>query len=269
VPRRKDVLCVLAHQDDELVMSPRIARDVASGHRVSCVYLTDGSAGEAASDQRDAESLRVLAALGVDPGCVHFLGSRHAIPDGELPLHLGTARRLLEDVARDVPVRRVYTMAYEGGHQDHDAAHLVALAFAHSRGLVGRTWQLPMYHGFRRPWILFRVSDPLHRGKGVLQRRLAPMEGLRHSLLMRHHSSQWRTWVGLAPGLVWGRAAMRREWLLPVDTEAVRIRPHPGPLLYERLFGFSYDTFREAAERELDRVLASPSLDPRSRPEAR
>ncbi len=242
---------MLAHQDDELVISPRIARDVAAGHRIHCVFLTDGAGHGADPARREAESRRALASLGVDPAGVFFPGVELGLPDGRLPEHLGTALRALEETVGHLPIRRIYTLAYEGGHQDHDAVHLLALAFARARGLLRRTWQAPIYHGHRRPGMLFRVAAPLRRGRGVLHRRLGLAEGVRHTLFVRHYPSQWRTWAALLPGLAWARAVRRHEWLLPVDPTAVLARPHAGPLLYERLFGFDYEAFREAAEREL------------------
>ena len=43
------------------------------------------------------------------------------------------------------PVDEVWTLAWEGGHQDHDAAHLVAIAFANRRGAP--VFEVPLYHG--------------------------------------------------------------------------------------------------------------------------
>jgi LmbE family N-acetylglucosaminyl deacetylase len=256
VPRPKDVLCVLAHQDDELAVSTRIARELASGHRVVCVFLTDGGAHGSSPARRDAESLRVLERLGVARDCVLFPGGPERVPDGRLPLHLARGLRLLEEAVRGFRFRRVYTLAYEGGHQDHDAAHLIALAFARSRGLLRRTWQAPLYQGEGRPWRLFRVHRPLAANGRLLRRRLGAGEALRHALLALSYPSQWRTWLGLFPAFAWSRGARRHELLQPVDPAVLGRRPHPGPLLYERLFGFAYEEFAAAARRELGEHLA-------------
>lgn len=247
---------MLAHQDDEFAVSTRIARELASGHRVACVFLTDGAARGCAPARRDAESLRALRRLGVDPGWVRFPGGPGRVPDGRLPLHLGRGLALLEQAVQGLGIRRIYTLAYEGGHQDHDAAHLIALAFARRHGLLERTWQAPMYHGAGRPGRLFRVHAPLRENGRPLERRLGRAEALRHALLALSYPSQWRTWLGLFPGFAWSRGLRRREWLQPVDRAAFRRRPHAGPLLYERLFGFAYEEFAAAARRDLGEHLA-------------
>lgn len=245
-PARKNVLFVLAHQDDEIVMSPRIARELESGHGVYCAFLTDGSA-RVASRVRDAESRAVLTGLGVPSRNLFFLGSEHGLTDGKLPLQLERADRLLEEALAELPIHRIFCLAYEGGHQDHDASHLLALALARRRGLLGRSWQISAYHGYRMPGPVFRVLAPL-RGPRRFVRRLPAGLAWRHTLLCLRYRSQRLTWLGLFPGLALQRGLRRRETVLPVALEAVRARPHPGPLLYEQLFGFRYEDFRSAAD---------------------
>ena len=47
------------------MMSTRIARELAWGNAVFCVFLTDGSGHGVAAEERDAESRRMLTELGV------------------------------------------------------------------------------------------------------------------------------------------------------------------------------------------------------------
>jgi LmbE family N-acetylglucosaminyl deacetylase len=248
---RRHSLFVLAHQDDECLLSTRIAREVASGRRVHCVYLTAGSGPGVPSPVRDAESRAVLAELGVAAGDAHFVGSLHRIPDGDLPLHLEQAERLLEQAVGGQPIHRVFSMAYEGGHQDHDAAHVAAVVFARRRGLLRRTWGMPAYHGHRLPWILYRVATPLP-GRPRRVRRLPRRLAWRHAWIPWRYPSQRRTWLGLFPDLFVQRALRRREVLIPVDADAIRGRPHPGVLLYEKLFHFPYESFRRGVDEFLD-----------------
>jgi LmbE family N-acetylglucosaminyl deacetylase len=251
VPRPpRHSLFVFAHQDDECLLSTRLAAEVAAGRRVHCVYLTSGVRPDASSAVRDAESRAVLADLGVAAEDAHFLGSTHAIPDGSLPLHLLRAEHLLEEAVGHHPIRRVFSMAYEGGHQDHDAAHVAAVVFASRRGLLRRTWGIPAYQGHRLPWILYRVATPLP-GRPRRVRRLPRQLAWRHAWIVWRYPSQRRTWAGLFPGLFVQRALRRREVLIPADAEAIRGRPHPGSLLYERLFRFPYERFRQGVDAYL------------------
>jgi LmbE family N-acetylglucosaminyl deacetylase len=245
-------LFVFAHQDDECLLSTRIAREREAGRRVLCAYLTSGAGPRASSATRDAESRRVLARLGVRDGDAHFLGSADGLPDGELALHLPRALRLLEEALGGQPVHRVFCMAYEGGHADHDASHVVAWAFARRRGLLGRSWQMPAYHGHGLPGPLFRTMSPLAGRRRVRVRRLPRGLAWRHAFLCWRYPSQWRTWMGLFPELLLQRGLRRREVLMPVDGRALRGVPHPGTPFYERRFGFAYADFRAGADAFLD-----------------
>jgi hypothetical protein len=244
------LLFVFAHQDDEVATATRILDALRSGSTVSCIYLTDGAGGRAASDVRDEESRQVLTRLGVDLSHVHFLGSQHRIPDGALHQHLDQALRLLEQTAG--PVDELVTLAWEGGHHDHDAAHLIAVAFAAKRGLLARTHEMPLYHGYRLPGPLFRTLTPLRLGPGWTARPVRFRDGLRIALLCRFYRSQRKTWLGLLPEALVRLAVGRKEWSRPVDIARLASRPHEGPLFYERRFRVPYAEVAEAAKRFLD-----------------
>src|SRR5215210_5707676 len=135
-----NVVFIFAHQDDEIALVSRIRFEVARGHRVTCVCLTDGAA-VASAATRDRESRGVLARLGVDD--FRVAPAEERIADGALPEHLEEALRFVEATIGDVD--EVVTLAWEGGHQDHDAAHLVAAVFARRRGVP--CLEMPLYNG--------------------------------------------------------------------------------------------------------------------------
>jgi LmbE family N-acetylglucosaminyl deacetylase len=246
------VLFVLAHQDDECAVSTRIVDELRRGRRVWCIFLTDGAGSDERSRIRDAESRRVLSALGVREDQMLFLGSTHGLHDTTLVEHLEEAYEIVESAVGHHRFVRIYCLAYEGGHQDHDASHALALAFAQRRGLLGRTWQAPFYQGCDLPWKLFRVLAPLPGSARPRGRRLPARTALGHALLGLRYPSQWRTWVGLFPPWFARRALQRRDLLQPVDPHALRDRPHPGPLLYERLQNYPYAQFRRALDPFLE-----------------
>lgn len=238
-------LFVFAHQDDEIAAASRIAFVLRNGGRVSCAYLTNGEGGRATSAVRDEESRVVLQRLGVSAARVHFLGSEHGVPDGKLVEHLDRALALL-DAALVEPVDEVVCLAWEGGHHDHDASHLVAVAFARRRR-IARCIELPLYHGHRMPGAWFRALTPLRVGAAWSSRRIGLLEGLRIAALCRFYRSQRKTWLGLLPSALIHLALTRREWTRPVDVARLRAKPHNGALLYERRFGVAWEEFASHA----------------------
>lgn len=224
---------VLAHQDDEIAFASRIRAANARGDRVTCVCLTDGAFVTAAS-VRDAESRTVLDKLG---GGAWLVAPAHErIADGTLPDHLDAALAFLESTVRDAD--ELVTLAWEGGHQDHDATHLVTTLFAQRHGIP--CIEMPLYNGHHTPGNFFRVMHPI--GDGWTSRRIPLREKLANVLLTRHYHSQRRTWLGLAPMLL---LAPARELARPTTLARLTTRPHAGALLYERKFGYPYAKFAE------------------------
>ena len=251
-------LFVFAHQDDEIATATRILHLLRGGWTVSCVYLTDGEGRRATSAVRDEESRNVLARLGVDLARVHFAGSRARIPDGRLIDHFDRALALLEEAAPERP-DEVWTLAYEGGHQDHDAVHLIAVAYAARRGVP--CFEMPLYHGYKLPGPFFNTLAPLRNGAPWSGRKIALSEGFRIALLCRFYTSQRKTWLGLLPEALLRLALGRREWTRAADLARAGGKPHDGRLFYERRFGVTWEEFASKA-RPFAAAIAGPPRSP-------
>lgn len=241
------VLILLAHQDDEYFAAPWIVEELRAGNDVACVYLTDGGS-RTDPAVRNAESLRVLQSLGVKPELIAFLGGISGIPDGALPMHLPQAKAALDGwLERSrYPVDRMYSPDYEGGHADHDAVYILAALLANARGITGDAWSFALYNACGCPRPAFRALRLLKK-PGYRSMRYSLPRALSFALLCRHYPSQRRTWLGLFPESFLRRVTLRAEWVNPIDLGRVTRRPHDGELLYERMFGVSYEEFAEGA----------------------
>lgn len=249
---RDFVLFVFAHQDDEYAAVPWIEAEIASGQKVRCVYLTDG-ASRCAAHIRDEESLAVLNEIGVAREDVTFLENGGRIRDGELVQNLGAAIKTFTGWMADAgfPLR-IYVPDWEGGHPDHDAAHIVVLTYAveHPGADV---WSFTIYHAYRcpRPWFKSLSPLPWRRQRSI---KHAFRKGIRLAMLCWRYPSQRRTWAGLFPGAFCQRAIRRREYLGFCQPARLAQRPHPGELLYERMFGITYERFVTLARPYISRV---------------
>jgi N-acetylglucosamine malate deacetylase 1 len=234
-----NVVFVFAHQDDEIALASRIRYAISRGDRVTCLCLTDGAFAVPASI-RDRESHRLLAALGAG----EFIVADERIADGALVEQLDRALQFVEERAGDAD--EVVTLAWEGGHQDHDAAHLVAAVFARKRGI--RCIEMPLYNGHNAFGPFFRVAHPV--GEGWTSRKITWREKFANLLLVRFYPSQRKTWLGLMPQMLW-------SWPRELTREAALWRagapPHPRPLLYERRFHYPYERFAAHAAEFLRR----------------
>lgn len=250
---RNNVIFLFAHQDDEFGVFGAIEAVVRIGGRVTCLYLTSGTSAGLQSLQRNGESIAVLSSLGVARQDIHFLGSNLGIPDGQLHKHLETAYEGVEVIVeQSMPVSDVFVLAWEGGHQDHDATHLVGLAIAQKFHLLERTHQFSVYNGASLPWILFRTLSPLKANGPVVVQQTRWKDRFRYLCLFFKYPSQIGAWVFLFPFvlidyLFFGGS----QKLQAVDLERASNKPHPGRLLYERRGILSYDNF--VAEIEMFR----------------
>ena len=241
-------LFILAHADDEVAFAPIIDRLVGERRPVRLVYLTDGGSG-GRSAVRNAETVRALASLGVEESDLRFVGHEAGIADGQLYQNLPGALEAVEAWCGSLKsIARIYTLAWEGGHPDHDAAHVVAIAFAATRGLVERVLQVPFYRASDRwPPPLFTVSSPLPANGPLVSLPLSPSERWLPVKLIRFYRSQWRSFAGLAPAMLWHALSCRTIDMQPVTRRRLAERPTPRPLLYEVRNGVSCDDFLAAA----------------------
>ncbi len=129
----KTILLLSPHPDDEVVgAGAAIGRARAQGSRVLVAFLTTGvpdiqvlwpwqRAGHAAWVQRRrAEADNVARTLGFTVALIQDIPTRH------LKSHLAATRAALVDIIDREQVDTIWAPAYEGAHQDHDAASFLA-----------------------------------------------------------------------------------------------------------------------------------------------
>jgi LmbE family N-acetylglucosaminyl deacetylase len=250
--RSRTALILLAHQDDEIVVAPVIAALLNDGRRLRVVYLTNGATEPSAEDVRNAESTRALISLGLTESAIRFLGSDLAVPDGALFRNFDPVYRALQDECeRTGEPGDVITLAWEGGHPDHDAAHVLAMRLGRERGLDDHAWQMPFYRAaaWGPPW--FSMFAPLPCS-GPVWELPAPRDcAWLRARMIRFYRSQWRSFAGLGPVIVAHAIVATPARLQRIDVRRALQRPTADPLLYEYRNGVSFAEFAECANRFL------------------
>jgi LmbE family N-acetylglucosaminyl deacetylase len=217
------ILVLAPHPDDEVVgCAAAIARARLRGARVFVLYLTTGlPAAELAWPwhrrsharrvaRRRGEAAEVAARLDVQP-----VGAGHW-PSRSLRLHLHEARALVAARAAACAADTVWVPAYEGGHQDHDAANLIAstlagvqvLEFAEYNACAGvRSHEFPAITGGELALAL--TAAEAQRKRALLACYRSERGNLRH-------------------------VRVERECFRPLPRHDYRRAPHPGTLFYQR-----------------------------------
>jgi LmbE family N-acetylglucosaminyl deacetylase len=246
---------LLAHQDDEFGVFFAIEEAVRRGERVVCLYLTDGGYGAQRTDRRCAESLAVLRSLGVDAADVHFLGVAEGYPDGGLYARLDDALAAVETALAPLGTpRALYMHAWEGGHQDHDAVHLIGATYAARSGLLGVSRQFTLYRAAEN-LLKLALFAPLAENGSVAGEPISGASRLRYLRHSLAYPSQWKTWVVLFPLLAHAYWTEPNQKTQGLSTARLLARPHAGVLLYERRGYLRYEDFRAAADAFLHRRL--------------
>lgn len=225
-------LFLFAHQDDEFGVFHAIEQCRRRGMRVVCAYFTRG-AGELGGC-RNAESARVLAALGVAAQDIVFAGDLLGIDDASLPAHLEAASAWLAGWVGSLgQVGQVFVTAWEGGHHDHDALHALTVDMAQQLGLLDAVRQFSLYNRLGRSGPFFRVLAPLAENGPVQASRIPWGRRLAYLRLCLCYPSQRLTWIGLFPFVLLHYLVRGTQTLQPVRPERLTLRPHGGMLYYE------------------------------------
>jgi LmbE family N-acetylglucosaminyl deacetylase len=229
-------LFLFAHQDDEYGVYPLLEHAVARGEAVKVIYLTSGTLDGRRSERRNGESTGVLSSIGIPEHDIHFLGADLHFPDSKLFQHVEPAAQAVSAILQNNADRptRIFTPAWEGGHQDHDATYIIACYLAQAFNCLDASRQFPLYNGRGLPGILWHTFMPLPENGPVESFRLSWRARLRYLRLCIHYRSQWPTWLGLYPMYALRLFTSGKQFLQPLRTDRLNCTPHPGRLLYER-----------------------------------
>src|SRR6056300_273877 len=138
----------LAHYDDEFGIYEEIRLHIIQKIPLHIVYLTSSNLNGISEESRERESLSALKKLGVEKENVSFIGKEISVPDLALKDHLMAtyinSKNLIENLGN---VGKIFTLAYEGGHPDHDSINFLCsrLISKHASKIEG--WQFPLYCG--------------------------------------------------------------------------------------------------------------------------
>ncbi len=228
-------LYVFAHNDDELSAFLRLRDDVRQGREVHVAWLTE-SLFRARPGERPRESTRAMALLGVPAERLHFLGASLGVTgNGTLLVRIADVIERLTALVHELAPGTIATTAFEGGHVEHDAAHVAAVLAARRAGSTARLVEVPWYNGYRSRTIAFFRPLP---GAGPHESdRVGIAELKLFWRLVRCYPSQApQLWPGLGGALA--ALARRGAPFRALPARSYLERPHAGRLLYERELGW-------------------------------
>jgi LmbE family N-acetylglucosaminyl deacetylase len=234
-------LLVVAHPDDECVTYGALLQRMADP---VVRYMTDGAprdsyfwgrhgSRQAYAELRQQEARRALGRIGVKRvefvsdgyhGRAHGNGAASDIlVDQELFRNLPAAWRELVDAVERLEPQALLTLAYEGGHPDHDSCNLLVSAAARRFGLPA--WEAPVYN--RAGGSRAEHPEPqtfVSENGSEIDVRPTALEVERKRAMWREYASQGDFLQFFSP---------EREWVRPLPAYDYSAPPHQGKLNYE------------------------------------
>ncbi len=230
IPLLGRTLIIVAHPDDEAVGCGSLLQRMREPVVVFCTdgaprdrYFWEkfGSREEYARIRRE-EARRALSHVGVIG--IEFLppdpNPSQLFIDQDLFMNLRTAVERLDDLVRRIRPEALLTLAYEGGHPDHDTCAFLTSWL--SREHVLSAWELPLY--YRKPDGTFeKQCFMLPEGNEVLFDATRD-EVERKRRMLAEYASQKETVDLFNPAIERYRPQAAYDFTKP---------PHPGRLNYE------------------------------------
>ena len=158
-------LVLVAHPDDESISCGGLLQHMRDP---VVVYATDGApqdpyfwnrygSREAYSRMRQEECRLALGEVSVRE--IVFLANKEPrLIDQELFQNLAIAFEVLDEEARRVQPQAILTMAYEGGHPDHDSCSLLGHELGVELGIP--VWETPLYRRKRSELSVQEFLEP-------------------------------------------------------------------------------------------------------------
>lgn len=241
--KSKVSIFILAHQDDEFAAMHLLQYEKCKGNGIVIIYLSNGSNSNAAlSNIRNLESQNALSKFTDN---IVFLGGILNVNDGEIIYNLAVLYKKIYSLLRlqIESLDRIYTTAYEGGHQDHDAINLIVSKLSEKLKIAHKCFQFPIYHGKCMPFRFFKVVSTIDDNGPTYP--IIVTKNLKIALLRScfYYKSQVNSFIGLFPALVFKLTFCKALHIQHLSIFRTCKRPHFGKLLYEKMKKFEYTQF--------------------------
>ncbi|OQW50273.1 MAG: hypothetical protein A4S09_00325 [Proteobacteria bacterium SG_bin7] len=238
----KKIVCLFPHCDDEYFVIDHLLKWKSDGHSVKACFLTHH---QALGEKRRTESTYFLNRHRIND--ILFIDNPKCL-DGKLPAHI---KEILDCVSGFGKFDIILTPAWEGGHQDHDAAFVVGKILSQRYG--SKHLQFSTYNGAVTNKIFYKVSFPIQSLiRNEIEIPLTILSAFKKCLgVFFIYPSQWKTWVGLAPFMLYSLIKSRAIKVFESKAVDLLVPPHTGKLLYERFERMTWTEFKGHCERAL------------------
>jgi hypothetical protein len=149
---------------------------------------------------------------------------------------------------------RLYFLAWEGGHQDHDAVYVLGCVFAKKNNLLNKAFQFSLYNSKCLPFKFYNVIWPIKENGKIFCYNIRMLDRLKYLGYCFYYKSQAKTWLGLFPFYLFNMIFSGKQKLQLADYTRIRVKPHAGKLFYEKRNLYTYQQFLVDASRFIAQI---------------
>ena len=225
------VVVLLAHMDDEVFILPYL-RFLATKSQLQIFFLTksEGRNRKFHQSVREHESLSLIQQIAPN-ATVEFLGRKLEVEDLRAHEKAEVIYKHLRNELSDTTIE-ILTPNYEGGHIDHDTTCYIAVKL--SNELSTKLGVFNLYRSKFKKTSIFQVMSKRDKNSESLKARI----NLRDLVLILKipiiYRSQWRTWIGIYPFLLFKQIFNQGVWLHYPKQIDFNERPNSGRVLYSK-----------------------------------
>ena len=248
---------ILSHQDDEIGIFEILRKAIKNNENVFIFYMTNGSIKKEIPKTklfyRDKESLLVLSKFGIKNKNIIFFGRQNNIPTCFLYKNMNNAYKKLQLFLKKIPGKiKIYTHAWEGGNEDHDACNILVKKILNNSKKINKSFQFSLYNAATNKFY-YQVQKTLKMNGRDIKIKVKFINRLKYIKYLFYYKSQLKVWVGLYPFLILNFLFKKYTIIQNLNKNLKFKRPHSGKLLYEKFKRCDYRDFKKSINLFLDK----------------
>lgn len=246
-----NIFFIFSHQDDEFGLFNVIEKAIKKQQNVFVIYLTSGFKTKNKNNKkklqfRDKESFKILLKLGVNPNNIIFLGKKLNIPFYALYKNLNTVYQNISKLLKKHKGKHIiYTHAWEGGNEDHDACYIIVRKILYHNLKVIKCFEFSQYHNYKTKILPFKVQNFIPDKRKIHKTKIKFYDKIKYISYLFNYTSQLYIWFPIYPFVI--RKILINDYgnLKRVNKNSIIVKPHEGKLLYEKLRSSRYEYFKK------------------------
>lgn len=241
-----NILFILSHYDDEFGLFNVIEKYKNTHNRVFILYLTNGLTKNNYNDKkkqlkRERESIKILIKLGVKKKNIIFLGKKIKIPVYCLYQNLKILMKNLENFIKNIKgTSIIYTHAWEGGNEDHDACYILVKKLLLINNNVKKAFQFSQYHRHKVLFFPYKIQSLIPSKSKEFKTKISFFTKIRYISYLFNYISQSYLWLPIYPFIILKILTNNYGNVKIIPKKVNFKKPHNGLLLYEKMRNNKY-----------------------------